>query len=44
MTKASTFNADFYVTAASVIPVIFLGLILEGGLWDWIAGRIRTGW
>jgi len=43
MTEASTFNSDFYVTAASVIPIIFLGLILEGGLWDWIAGRIRTG-
>ena len=42
MTRAASFNSDFYVTAASVIPIIFLGLILEGGLWDWIAGRIKS--
>jgi hypothetical protein len=36
-------NSDFYVTAATVIPVIFLGLVLEGGFWAWIAERITSG-
>jgi hypothetical protein len=35
-------NADFYVTAATVIPVIFLGLVLQGGLWVWLSKRIKT--
>ena len=37
------YNADFYIATATIIPVIFLALILEGGLWAWIAGRISTG-
>lgn len=35
-------NADFYVTAATVIPVIFLGLVLQGGMWAWLSRRIKT--
>jgi hypothetical protein len=34
---------NFYITAATVIPVIFLGLVLQGGFWTWIEERIRTG-
>jgi hypothetical protein len=34
-------NSDFYVTAATVIPVVFLALVLEGGLLAWIAGKIN---
>ena len=30
------------MAAATVIPVLFLGLTLQGGLWAWIAHRIRT--
>jgi hypothetical protein len=39
---ASLSNSDFYVTTATVIPVVFLALILEGGLWAWIGGRITA--
>lgn len=35
-------NANFYVTAATVIPVIFLGLVLQGGLWAWLSRKIKT--
>lgn len=28
---AKTFNADFYVTCATVIPVLFLGMVVQGG-------------
>jgi hypothetical protein len=34
--KSNTGNADLYITAATIIPVLFLGLALEGGLWRWI--------
>jgi hypothetical protein len=37
------FHADFYVAAATVIPVIFLALIVEGGLWQWITDQIMAG-
>jgi hypothetical protein len=41
MTKEPIFNSDFYVTAASVIPVIFLGLILEARLSRfWVVVRL----
>jgi hypothetical protein len=29
-----SFNADFYITAASVIPVLFLALTVQGELFD----------
>jgi hypothetical protein len=44
-----TFNADFYVVAATVIPVLFLALMLPGGIlarfarWEreWRRAQIR---
>lgn len=37
------YNADFYVVTGTIIPVVFLAIILEGGLWAWISDRIKTG-
>jgi hypothetical protein len=34
------FNADFYVTAATVIPVLFLALTLEGSFYKGLLDRI----
>jgi hypothetical protein len=34
----NTFNADFYVTAATVIPVLFLALTLQGTFYREILG------
>ncbi len=34
--KSDTNSPDFYVAAATIIPVLFLALVLEGGLWKWI--------
>jgi hypothetical protein len=39
---SSLSNSDFYVAAATVIPVVFLGLVLQGGLWEWISQQIIT--
>lgn len=33
-------DADFYVVSATVIPVVFLAIVLEGGLWAWLTDRI----
>lgn len=35
-------NADFYVAAATVIPVIFVAVILDAGFRAWIAKKITT--
>lgn len=43
ITTTTDFNADFYVATATIIPVVFLALAIEGGLWEWISGRIKTG-
>jgi len=40
--NTSAFNVDFYVTAATVIPVVFLGVALQGGLWAWIIEMLST--
>jgi len=42
MNKAVPFSSDFYVTTATVIPVVFLALVLEGGLLEWISRRIKA--
>ena len=31
---AKHFNADFYITCATVIPVLFLGLVVQGGTYE----------
>jgi hypothetical protein len=36
----SDVTADFYVTEATVIPVIFLALVLQSGLWVRLGRRI----
>lgn len=38
--KPDTSSPDFYITAATIIPVLFLALVLEGGLWKWIQEQI----
>jgi hypothetical protein len=35
--------SNFYIVVATVIPVVFLGLVLQGGFWDWIEKKIKTG-
>jgi hypothetical protein len=35
-----SFNADFYVTAATVIPILFLALTLQGPTYDGLISRI----
>jgi hypothetical protein len=35
-------NANFYTVVATVIPVLLLGLTLQGGLWAWIAKTIMA--
>jgi hypothetical protein len=35
-------NTDFNIAAATVIPVLFLALTLQGRLWAWIADRIKA--
>jgi hypothetical protein len=40
---SGSFHPDFYVVTATVIPVIFLALVLEGGLWAWITTQINAG-
>lgn len=42
MSNAVPFSSDFYVTTATVIPVIFLALVLEGGLWEWVSNQIKA--
>jgi hypothetical protein len=42
MNKAVPFSSDFYVATATVIPVVFLTLVLEGGLLEWISRRIKA--
>ena len=37
----STLNdVDFYVVTATVIPVVFLAIVIEGGLWAWLTDTI----
>jgi cytochrome bd-type quinol oxidase subunit 2 len=36
-----TFNADFYVVAATVIPVLYLALTLQGQTYEWIISQYR---
>jgi len=38
--KPDISSPDFYITAATIIPVLFLALVLEGGLWKWIQEQI----
>ena len=40
ISKADPGSPDLFVAAATVIPVLFLGIALEGGLWRWINSRI----
>jgi hypothetical protein len=37
--QKDTFNADFYVTAATVIPVLFLALTLQGQTYESMTTR-----
>lgn len=41
--NTAAFNGDFYVTTATVIPVVFLGVALQGGLWAWIIEMLSAG-
>jgi hypothetical protein len=36
-----TFNADFYITAATVIPLLYLALTLQGNSYDSMMRRAR---
>jgi hypothetical protein len=38
--NSDTSSSDFYITAATIIPVLFLALVLEGGLWKWIQEQV----
>jgi hypothetical protein len=38
--NSDTSSSDFYITAATIIPVLFLALVIEGGLWKWIQGQV----
>lgn len=38
--KAGASSPDFFVTIATIIPVLFLALVLEGGLWKWIREQV----
>jgi hypothetical protein len=35
-----TFNADFYITAATVIPVLYLALTVQGTMFPWLVARL----
>jgi hypothetical protein len=37
-----TFNADFYVTAATVIPILYLALTLQGQTYEQILTRVKA--
>lgn len=37
-----TFNADFYITAATVIPLLYLALTLQGRTYDRMLSRVTS--
>lgn len=38
------FNADFYLTAATVIPILYLALTLQGQTYETMVRRALTDW
>lgn len=39
-----SFNADFYVVAATVLPVLYLAVVLEGSLYRELLHRAEKAW
>ena len=39
---ANNFPSDFYVTCASVIPVLFLALAVQGRVYEWVLSLNRS--
>jgi hypothetical protein len=40
--KDNTFNADFYIAAATVIPILYLALTLQGSTFEELLTRWKT--
>ena len=38
------FNADFFITAATVIPILYLALTLQGQTFESLINRLTTLW
>jgi hypothetical protein len=39
-----SFNADFYVVAATILPVLYLALVLQGGTYEKLLSRSEEAW